>query len=87
MSEYKNLTEWCAEYSKKTGVKIYPQSAPLQLVIEDLVGQMNDLHSLMLKLAQENIEITKQLLHATQLINSKLEQKEDKKTNKKEASK
>jgi len=39
MTEFKNIQEWCNDYSKKTGVKIYPQSAPLQLLIEDLLGQ------------------------------------------------
>lgn len=40
MKDYKNLTEWCVEYSKKTSIKIYPQSAPLQLVIEDMLGEL-----------------------------------------------
>jgi len=39
-NDYKHLTAWCDEYSKKTGLKIYPQSAPLQLVLEDVVGHM-----------------------------------------------
>lgn len=36
-----NLYEWCEEYAKKTGVKIYAANPPLGLVVEDLMGKLN----------------------------------------------
>lgn len=83
-NEYKNLTEWCAAYSKQTGVKIYPQSAPLQLVLEDVVGRLNALEDLILKFQKENIENAKMILEDTNLLNKI---KEDKKPTKSEKSK
>lgn len=46
MSDYKNIGDWCKEYSKKVGVKVYPQSAPIQLLVEDMLGQINKLREI-----------------------------------------
>jgi hypothetical protein len=81
MNDYPHLTAWCADYSKKTGVKIYPQSAPLQLVLEDVVARMVYLEEMLFKFQKENIENAVSILEATNLLNKI---KEDKKPIKKE---
>ena len=56
-NDYKNLKEWCDEYSKKTGVKIFPQTAPLQLVMEDLVGNVRSLNEKVESLRRKVLEM------------------------------
>ncbi len=68
MNEYKNLTKWCADYSKQHSIKIYPQSAPLQLVMEDMLGQIEDLRAFVSKVQEENLLTCKDLLEAIKLL-------------------
>lgn len=38
-----NLHEWCEEYAARTGVKIYAGNPPLGLVVEDLMGTIENM--------------------------------------------
>lgn len=38
-----NLYEWCEEYAKRTGVKIYAANPPLGLVVESLMGTIENM--------------------------------------------
>lgn len=35
-----NLHEWCEEYAKRTGVKIYAGNPPVALILESVMAQL-----------------------------------------------
>lgn len=42
-----NLHDWCEEYAKRTGVKIYAGNPPIGLVLEYVMGQVKALQEQM----------------------------------------
>jgi len=53
MNELKHVTEWCEAYSEKTKLKIYPQSAPLLAIIDDLLLHAKMQESVINKLCEQ----------------------------------
>lgn len=56
-----NLHEWCEDYAKKTGIKIYAGNPPLAQVVEDLMGKVNALAIAMGNHAKKMNEIIERL--------------------------
>jgi chromosome segregation ATPase len=40
MNKYPNLTVWCEHYHEKSGLKVHPSSVPVDVVLDDLMGQV-----------------------------------------------
>jgi len=53
MNELKHVTEWCAAYSEKKKLKIFPQSAPLLAIIDDLLLHAKMQESVINKLCEQ----------------------------------
>jgi hypothetical protein len=34
------LSDWCADYHKRSGLKVHPSSVPTDVVLEELMGQV-----------------------------------------------
>lgn len=42
---YSNLSAWCEQYHKDSGIKIHPSSVPTDLILEDVLGYIAHLRS------------------------------------------
>ena len=49
---YSNLKKWCESYYEKSGLKVHPSSVPVDVVLEDVMGQIAQL------LAHEKLNVT-----------------------------
>lgn len=45
MSDYPNVQKWCDVNFKNSGIKMYPQSAPLMPMVDDLLGQIESMRN------------------------------------------
>ncbi len=61
MTDLKYVTKWCEEYSEAHGVKIFPQSAPLLMLINELMGVVGKHQAALVGMAQSMIDINAQI--------------------------
>ena len=40
MNEYLNLKKWCERHYANTNIKVFPQTVPLQTIIDELLGRL-----------------------------------------------
>lgn len=59
--ELKNVTKWCEDYSEKTKLKIFPQSAPVLAIVEDLMSVIAKHQGALLEMSRAMIDINKQV--------------------------
>ena len=67
--ELKHVTEWCESYSERTKLKIFPQSAPVLAMIEDLLGVVGKHQMALICLSQSMIDINTQMKMILELTN------------------
>lgn len=39
-NKFEYLTAWCEDYHKRTNLKVHPSSVPVDVVLDDLMGQV-----------------------------------------------
>lgn len=78
---YSNLSSWCEKYHQDSGIKIHPSSVPMDVVLDDLLGQSMETigHTTMitktLELIAERFETLEEMLEILKEQTDHLEQK------------
>lgn len=43
VEKYPNLEQWCKDYHEKSGLKVHPSSVPVDVVLDELMGNFINL--------------------------------------------
>jgi hypothetical protein len=77
MNEIKNIEKWCADYKANGGVNIAPQSAPLHLIIDNMLGDLARLNST-LDAMMEAVRLTNEAIDSMQKPEAKTKKESNK---------
>ena len=41
MNDYPNLKSWCEKHYEDTKIKVYPQTVPMQTIMDEMLGRLS----------------------------------------------
>lgn len=61
MTDLKHISQWCSAYSENTKIKVYPQSAPILAIIDDLMGVIAKHQAALMEISQAMLDMNAQI--------------------------
>lgn len=62
-NKFAHLEQWCKDYFETSGLKVHPTSVPTDVVMEDMLGRLNNLVREVFTLSERIREITQKDLN------------------------